>query len=327
LWHQAAVELVYPTSQSSLSEDPSGGAGFGWVASHDENGRGTLRFFAVDALAFSERQRNPHGSIGAPKATKGDNPTVRQGEGVPLIQSASLQKSQAFRDALFKALQSSAKKYTFKYMVIDLPAGTLPGINHSIPVTFIRYDGATLFAFDRFTLEPSAEAIVSDFAKTILKDRSFRSIVVVGHTDSVGPDRYNLDLSKKRAITVATALRTRGIPDGQLGVVPMGKAQPAETNSTPEGRALNRRVEFFISDIPRAPEAAIELTPYNPCHIRQDCTTGAREIPVLTSSGDQKGDLVLLRSLPRNSDAGFVRPPLPDPNLQRPSLKDLQIEQ
>jgi hypothetical protein len=212
-------------------------------------------------------------------------------------------------------------------MVIDLPAGSLPGINYSIPVTFIRYDSATLFAFNSYSLEASAKLIVSDFAKTILRDPSFRSIVIVGHTDSVGGDQYNRELSKNRAITVANALRALRIPDSQLGIVPMGKSQPAETNSTPEGRALNRRVEFFISNVPGAAEIVVEQRPYNPCYISQDCTAGLNKIPLLTSSGVRKSDLFLRRALPKNSDVGFVRPPLPDPDLQRPSLKELEIEQ
>ncbi len=119
--------------------------------------------------------------------------------------AAALKKSQLLRDALFKDLQANAKRYTFKYVVVELPAGTLPGINYSIPVTFIRYESTALFAFDRFTLETAAEIIVSDFARTILKDRSYRSIVIVGHTDSVGTDEYNHGLSKNRAVTVATS--------------------------------------------------------------------------------------------------------------------------
>ena len=57
-----------------------------------------------------------------------------------------------------------------------------------------------------------------------------------------------------------------GIIDKFLGIVPMGRAQPRTTNSTPEGRAINRRVEFFISDVRGAPEKAIQQIKYDPCY-------------------------------------------------------------
>lgn len=317
----------------------SGSAGFGWIASYDESGRGTLRFFAVNASAFSElRQKRPESSqlpneIAPSVPGQANRPTVQKREDSAHLAYANatpqdLKKHQLTRDGLFKNLQANTKKYTFKYIVIDLPAGTLPGINHPIPVSFIRYEGAAFFGFDRFSLEPAAEVIISDFAKTMLRDRSYRSVVIVGHTDSVGTNQYNYDLSKNRAATVATALRTAGLPDNYLGLVPMGKAQPINANNTPEGQALNRRVEFFISDIPGAPEKVIERIPYNPCHLRDDCTVETESIPVLSPDGNQKGITLDLRyPLPKNSPDGFGRPPLPDLTLIRRPLKELQLEQ
>jgi hypothetical protein len=63
----------------------------------------------------------------------------------------------------------------------------------------------------------------------------------------VGTDDYNLSLSRRRAINVMTALVTRGVPVDQLATVAIGKNQPVAPNSSEEGRARNRRVEFMIS--------------------------------------------------------------------------------
>ena len=63
-----------------------------------------------------------------------------------------LKQHQAVRDELFKTLKASATNYTFKYVVINLPAGVLPGKNFSIPVSHIRYDSAVFFEFDQFAL-------------------------------------------------------------------------------------------------------------------------------------------------------------------------------
>ncbi|WP_303722223.1 OmpA family protein [Malonomonas rubra] len=71
-------------------------------------------------------------------------------------------------------------------------------------------------------------------------------IVVVGHTDSVGSEQYNLDLSLRRANAVAEYLMLRGIDRQRLGTEGRGELEPIATNDTESGRAQNRRVEVFV---------------------------------------------------------------------------------
>ena len=87
-----------------------------------------------------------------------------------MITDQRLQSDQEARDRLFKNLQASATSYSFEYMVINLPPGSVPGFNISVPVSHIRYRETVLFAFNSFALEQSAEAIVGDFASTLRKD-------------------------------------------------------------------------------------------------------------------------------------------------------------
>lgn len=242
------------------------------------------------------------------------------------LDSDSLQQHQAERNALFQILKAAATNYTFTHIVINLPAGTVPGKNFPIPVSHIRYDSTVLFAFDSFALEPGAEQILNDLARIVLKDHNFRSLLVVGHTDSVGLDEYNNTLSKKRGFTVATTIQAAGVNAKYISVIPMGKAQPVATNSTEEGRKLNRRVEFFISDIPEATEKAVELVPFNPC-FRNDqnaaadtptvgCDNTLKRVPIYNRDGKQRG-LLALRGKPPE------RPRLPNIILKRPSLREL----
>jgi OOP family OmpA-OmpF porin len=68
---------------------------------------------------------------------------------------------------------------------------------------------------------------------------------IAGHTDGIGGDRQNLDLSKRRGAAVKDALVKRyGIDAGLLSTTGFGKSQPKDTNDTVEGRAHNRRVEL-----------------------------------------------------------------------------------
>jgi outer membrane protein OmpA-like peptidoglycan-associated protein len=72
------------------------------------------------------------------------------------------------------------------------------------------------------------------------------NISVVGHTDNTGTAAYNLDLSQRRASSVAAILRDSGVSSSRMTIVGRGEDQPIASNLTPEGRAQNRRVEIII---------------------------------------------------------------------------------
>jgi outer membrane protein OmpA-like peptidoglycan-associated protein len=70
---------------------------------------------------------------------------------------------------------------------------------------------------------------------------------VEGHTDSIGGDEYNMQLSQHRAQAVRDYLVQQGVPEGTIVSRGLGKAGPVATNDTPEGRQQNRRVELVLS--------------------------------------------------------------------------------
>jgi outer membrane protein OmpA-like peptidoglycan-associated protein len=70
---------------------------------------------------------------------------------------------------------------------------------------------------------------------------------VEGHTDSIGSDDYNQQLSEARAEAVRQYLIQQGIAAPQITARGMGKTEPIATNDTPEGRQQNRRVELVLS--------------------------------------------------------------------------------
>ncbi|SEL96310.1 Outer membrane protein OmpA [Syntrophus gentianae] len=72
-------------------------------------------------------------------------------------------------------------------------------------------------------------------------------IQVEGHTDSVGSDAYNMDLSKRRANAVKNLLVQRGVSENRIETIGYGKTMPVATNTTEAGRQMNRRVEIKIA--------------------------------------------------------------------------------
>jgi outer membrane protein OmpA-like peptidoglycan-associated protein len=69
-----------------------------------------------------------------------------------------------------------------------------------------------------------------------------------GHTSSEGDDNYNLKLSTKRAIAVSSYLQNKGISVNRLSTDGKGSTAPMASNETEDGRKLNRRIEFIITD-------------------------------------------------------------------------------
>lgn len=105
--------------------------------------------------------------------------------------------------------------------------------------------GNITFETDRADLRSSFYSVLNSVALVLAKyvDTSLR---VSGHTDSTGSDSYNQQLSQQRAQSVANYLVTQNVARERLYVVGMGETQHVADNSTPEGRAANRRVELFI---------------------------------------------------------------------------------
>jgi uncharacterized membrane protein YgcG len=100
------------------------------------------------------------------------------------------------------------------------------------------------FTFNSDVLRPESEPTLKEIADVLKKHPDWK-LGVNGHTDGIGSDDYNLDLSKRRAAAVRAALVTRyGIAGTRLTTAGYGKTQPKDKNATLEGRAKNRRVEL-----------------------------------------------------------------------------------
>ncbi|MBX7124188.1 MAG: OmpA family protein [Cyclobacteriaceae bacterium] len=101
------------------------------------------------------------------------------------------------------------------------------------------------FDFNKAVLRPESFPELNRLAELLIERKSIE-VEIAGHTDSTGPDNYNLLLSEWRARAVARYLSSRGVDGARIVVVFFGETKPLVPNDTREGRNKNRRVEFKI---------------------------------------------------------------------------------
>ena len=104
-----------------------------------------------------------------------------------------------------------------------------------------------LFASDEITQQ--GKLILDDVVNVLTEHPEF-DVIIKGHTDSIGEDSINLELSQLRAQSVLNYLANTGIQASRLTATGFGESAPIADNDSKEGRALNRRIEFTVSRRP-----------------------------------------------------------------------------
>jgi outer membrane protein OmpA-like peptidoglycan-associated protein len=121
---------------------------------------------------------------------------------------------------------------------------------NAVPVPTIKSDSIIVLndvLFETNSYKLSKELLPKlDSIATYLKKQPQAEVNISGHTDNVGNEGYNLNLSSQRAEAVAEYFLDKGIAPEQVAFAGFGSAQPIATNDTPEGRRKNRRVEIRI---------------------------------------------------------------------------------
>ncbi len=122
----------------------------------------------------------------------------------------------------------------------DTPKGAIVGSDGCW-----AYHGV-FFDFDSDAIKPEYHSMFQNAVK-VLNENPNITIEIEGHTDSIGPAEYNLQLSKRRAEAVKNYLVEQGIDPARITTVGLGETVPVADNNTEEGRAKNRRVDFEIT--------------------------------------------------------------------------------
>ena len=109
----------------------------------------------------------------------------------------------------------------------------------------VTFDSGILFPFNSTDILPAGRQNLQELARS-LQQYPNSDILVVGHTDNVGSDNFNDDLSRRRASAAGSYLQSLGVPSSRIRTVGRGESEPVLANDTENQRARNRRVEVAI---------------------------------------------------------------------------------
>jgi outer membrane protein OmpA-like peptidoglycan-associated protein len=129
-----------------------------------------------------------------------------------------------------------------KELAQNIPGAKVERVGEGIQVTF---ESGLLYDFDSDIVKPEARKNLRALA-TSLDKYPGSDILIVGHTDQVGPASYNQSLSERRAAAAADYLVVQGVSRDRVATRGMGETEPIAGNDTERGRELNRRVEVAI---------------------------------------------------------------------------------
>lgn len=131
---------------------------------------------------------------------------------------------------------------TYKRLKRNLKFADVSNLNDTVKVIF---PSNLMFDFNSSSISENVMPKMNRFAVALNKFNK-TAILINGHTDNVGEEGYNFDLSTKRADTAKSALIRYKVATQRINTWGLGMRHPVATNETEEGRARNRRVEFII---------------------------------------------------------------------------------
>jgi outer membrane protein OmpA-like peptidoglycan-associated protein len=124
----------------------------------------------------------------------------------------------------------------------NIPGAKVERVGEGIHVTF---ESGLMFDFDSDRIRSEAGQNLRNLASS-LDQYPNTELLIVGHTDSDGPDSYNWNLSERRAASAANYLAAQGVTRARLRTAGRGETEPVASNDSDAGRQQNRRVEVAI---------------------------------------------------------------------------------
>ena len=150
------------------------------------------------------------------------------------------------------ALYVNKEKYLFKSLNFDFQTNNIQQspVDIDIELEKLKTGSVTVlnnifFEFDKYELQPGSTAELDKVVR-LLKENPNITIEVSGHTDNVGSETYNIELSQKRATSVIKYLVSQKIPQKRVISRGYGSSKPLGPNTSETGQKLNRRIEFRV---------------------------------------------------------------------------------
>jgi len=209
-----------------------------------------IELFSHSGFRFKTQQESPVVALAAAKVRAGQF-VFSLGAGAGLTQGYGAPQFQIVGGVTFFPQRTNFAEEPEPLQEPDLPDMPLdvPSTKRvQVVVTNEKIDISEriFFEFDSDVISPISYPVLNKVSELVLSKPQLKRIRVEGHTDNKGTEKYNLDLSTRRARSVMEYLIAQGVDRDRLRYQGFGFSQPIDTNDTESGRARNRRVDFII---------------------------------------------------------------------------------
>lgn len=133
-----------------------------------------------------------------------------------------------------------------KYKLFDMVEFSPVEVQETEQFIKVNFKNNILFETNDYTLSKTAKYFIDEINRVILQKVNYKFVEILGHTDNIGTNKYNKNLSLKRAESVKKYLLTTNLPNHKITLKGVGSQQPIADNVTEKGKQQNRRIEIYI---------------------------------------------------------------------------------
>jgi outer membrane protein OmpA-like peptidoglycan-associated protein len=146
------------------------------------------------------------------------------------------------------AYMDNQKRDLEKNLAQEIQAGQARVEKLPNDVVRITMTSQTAFDTNSTVIKPGFQSTMNKLADVVVRYNK-TTLTIVGHTDNVGSDQYNQQLSDRRALSVAQYFESQRVNALRLATAGKGESQPVASNGSEAGRQANRRVEIFVEPV------------------------------------------------------------------------------
>jgi outer membrane protein OmpA-like peptidoglycan-associated protein len=146
------------------------------------------------------------------------------------------------------AYMDSQKRDLEKNLAKEIQSGQARVEKLANNVVRITMTGQTAFETNSTDIKPGFYTTMDKLADVVIRYNK-TTLTIVGHTDDVGANDYNQQLSERRSVSVARYFESKNVNPARLATLGKGEGEPVASNSSESGRQANRRVEIYVEPV------------------------------------------------------------------------------